>query len=235
MKNFDVSTQLLMNLFGNAEQDTLNYILSELTEIYGDNAPDENAVKNFLLSPDSDTLLSSQERVVVIDKVLERAEINFRTTCDLIRYRFMKDAGMVHSMDEFLALFHSDDNPPRADCTASSGRVRPCVRSCGAGRECTRSAAWTRCAAVVGHLWGAQTGVPIEAQRSGFDGERRSKGAQWGMLAGRFPRSGLCSDEGHRRDAPLGRMPTLLGGASIASGYTPPALAGALPRHPPAP
>ena len=27
-------------------------------------------------------------------------------------------------------------------------------------------------------------------------------------------------------------MPTFLGGASIASGYTPPALAGALPRHP---
>jgi hypothetical protein len=30
----------------------------------------------------------------------------------------------------------------------------------------------------------------------------------------------------------LGRKPTLLGGASIASGYTPPALAGALPRLP---
>ena len=30
-------------------------------------------------------------------------------------------------------------------------------------------------------------------------------------------------------------MPTFLGEASIASGYTPSALAGALPRHPPAP
>ena len=30
----------------------------------------------------------------------------------------------------------------------------------------------------------------------------------------------------------MGRMPTLLGGASIASGYTPSALAGALPRPP---
>ena len=30
----------------------------------------------------------------------------------------------------------------------------------------------------------------------------------------------------------MGRKPTLLGGASIASGYTPPALAGALPRLP---
>ena len=115
MKDFDLSTHMLVNLFGNVDQATLDYVLNELTEAYGDSAPDENAVKNFLLSPDADSLLSSQERVVVIDKVLECAEINFRTTCDLIRYRFMKDAGMVHSMDEFLTLFRSDDNPPHPD------------------------------------------------------------------------------------------------------------------------
>ena len=115
MNNFDVSTQLLMSLFGNADQDTLDYVLSELTGTYGDNAPDVNAVKNFLLSPNADTRLSPRERVIVMDKVLECAEINFRTTCDLIRYRFMKDAGMVHSMDDFLTLFRSDDNPPHPD------------------------------------------------------------------------------------------------------------------------
>ena len=115
MKKFDVSTQLLMGLFGNADQNTLNYVLSELSETYGDNAPDEKAVKKFLLSPNADSQLSPWERVIVIDKVLECAEINFRTTCDLIRYRFMKDAGMVHSMDEFLALFRSDDNSPCPD------------------------------------------------------------------------------------------------------------------------
>ena len=115
MKNFDVSAQLLMSLFGNSNQDTLDYVLSELAETYGDNAPDENAVKNFLLSPNADTQLSPREQAIVIDKVLECAEINFRTTCDLIRYRFMKDAGMVHSMDGFLALFRSNDNPPRPD------------------------------------------------------------------------------------------------------------------------
>ena len=115
MNNFDVSTHMLVSLFGNADQATLDYVLNELAEAYGDNAPDEDAVKNFLLSPDAGTLLSSQEQVVVIDKVLECAEINFRTTCDLIRYRFMRDAGMVHSMDDFLALFRSDDNPPRPD------------------------------------------------------------------------------------------------------------------------
>ena len=113
MKNFDVSAQLLMSLFGKADQDTLDYVLGELSETYGDNAPDENAVKNFLLFPNADTQLSPRERAIVIDKVLECAEINFRTTCDLIRYRFMKDAGMVHSMDEFLSLFRSDDNSPR--------------------------------------------------------------------------------------------------------------------------
>ena len=115
MNNFDASTHMLVNLFGNADQATLDYVLNELAEAYGDNAPNENAVKNFLLSPNADTQLSPRERVIVIDKVLERAEINFRTTCDLIRYRFMKDAGMVHSMDEFLDLFRSDDNPPHPD------------------------------------------------------------------------------------------------------------------------
>ena len=115
MKNFDVSTQLLMSLFGKTNQDTLDYVLSELSETYGDDAPDETAVKKFLLSPNADTQLSPRERAIVIDKVLECAEINFRTTCDLIRYRFMKDAGIVHSMDEFLALFRSDNNPPNLD------------------------------------------------------------------------------------------------------------------------
>ena len=115
MKNFDVSAQLLMGLFGTADQDTLDYVLSELSETYGDDAPDETAVKKFLLSPNADTQLSPRERVIVIDKVLECAEINFRTTCDLIRYQFMKDAGMVHSMDEFLVLFRSNDNSPRSD------------------------------------------------------------------------------------------------------------------------
>lgn len=40
--------------------------------------------------------------------------------------------------------------------------------------------------------WAAALGASIETQRSGFDGERRGKGAQQGMPAGRFLRSGLC-------------------------------------------
>ena len=43
--------------------------------------------------------------------------------------------------------------------------------------------------------------------------------------------SAKCPGQGQCRGAPLGRMPTLLGGASIVSGYTPSAFAGAMPRH----
>ena len=57
----------------------------------------------------------------------------------------------------------------------------------------------------------------LPAERTGAFGAKRYK---W------------STRRGHRRDAPLGRMPTHLGGASIASGYTPSALAGALPQHP---
>ena len=53
----------------------------------------------------------------------------------------------------------------------------------------------------------------------------------WATVAGSgfLPKNGSVTAG---RNALLGRKPTHLGGASIASGYTPPALAGALPRHP---
>ena len=38
-------------------------------------------------------------------------------------------------------------------------------------------------------------GAPAEAQRSGFGGERTSKGAQWMPGERRAERSGLCEDE----------------------------------------
>ena len=39
-----------------------------------------------------------------MDKLLECAEVNFRTLCDLIRYHRLKDAGVVNSVDESLRL-----------------------------------------------------------------------------------------------------------------------------------
>ena len=44
-----------------------------------------------------------------MDKLLECAEINLRTLCDLIRYQQLKDAGVVNSVEEFLHLVRPDD------------------------------------------------------------------------------------------------------------------------------
>ena len=61
-----------------------------------------------LLNMDQDTPMDAQE-VAVVDQLLEHIEVSVRTTCDLIRFKCMKSAGMVQSMDEFLELFHSEE------------------------------------------------------------------------------------------------------------------------------
>ena len=120
--------------------------------------------------------------------------------------------------------------------TAVSARIRPCVRSRGAGRECVRNAARTRRAPFTGRLrgganrdprrnpakrlqWGknAQKGPPQSRPLALWgEEEQRSGGEDCPPSAGDPSRSVFCSDDG----------------ASIASGYTPSALAGALPRPP---
>ena len=110
MNIFDGNTQLLLGLLaGGSEENTLAYVLEGMAEILGDDAPDAKAVESYLRDPDSDTQLNSREQFLVIDKLLEYTEVNLRTICDMVRYKFMKDAGMVQSVDEFLALFRSDD------------------------------------------------------------------------------------------------------------------------------
>ncbi len=61
-----------------------------------------------LLSLDEDAQMDAQE-AAMIDQLLEHIEVSVRTTCDLIRFKCMKAAGMVQSMDEFLELFHSEE------------------------------------------------------------------------------------------------------------------------------
>ena len=61
-----------------------------------------------LLELDQDTPMDAQE-VAVVDQLLEHIEVSVRTTCDLIRFKCMKAAGMVQSMEEFLELFHSEE------------------------------------------------------------------------------------------------------------------------------
>lgn len=61
-----------------------------------------------LLSLDQDTAMDAQE-VAAVDQMLEHIEVSVRTICDLIRFKCMKSAGMVQSMDEFLELFYSEE------------------------------------------------------------------------------------------------------------------------------
>jgi len=61
-----------------------------------------------LLEMDQDVSMTAQE-IAVIDQLLEHIEVSVRTTCDLIRFKCMKAAGMVQSMDEFLELFRSEE------------------------------------------------------------------------------------------------------------------------------
>ena len=61
-----------------------------------------------LLSLDLDADMDVQE-VAAVDQMLEHIEVSVRTICDLIRFKCMRSAGMVQSMDEFLELFHSEE------------------------------------------------------------------------------------------------------------------------------
>lgn len=63
---------------------------------------------NCLLVLDQDAPIDVQE-VAVIDQLLEHIEVSVRTTCDLIRFKCMKSAGMVQSMEEFLELFYAQE------------------------------------------------------------------------------------------------------------------------------
>ena len=40
---------------------------------------------------------------------LEVSEIDFRSMCDLVRYRMFRDAGIVKTVDDFLKLLHPSD------------------------------------------------------------------------------------------------------------------------------
>lgn len=46
---------------------------------------------------------------MVMDKLMEQLEVNIRMTCDLIRYKLLREAGIVKTMDDFLRMFHSQD------------------------------------------------------------------------------------------------------------------------------
>ena len=85
-----------------ARQETLDYILTEMERTLGGQMPAAEAVRSFLDGPDGEDQLTDLQQLVLMDKLLEWNEINVRVTSDLLRYKMMKQAGVVQSLDEFL-------------------------------------------------------------------------------------------------------------------------------------
>ena len=90
------SKQLLQALTANAEKETMDYVLQEMQAVLGEEMPETDAVRTYLQDPDKPTELSTAQQIVAMDKLLECAEVNLRTLCDLIRYQQLKDAGVVN-------------------------------------------------------------------------------------------------------------------------------------------
>ena len=103
------SKQLLQALTANAEKETMDYVLQEMQAVLGEEMPEADAVRTYLQNPDKPTELSITQQIVAMDKLLECAEVNLRTLCDLIRYQQLKEAGVVNSVEEFLYLVRPGD------------------------------------------------------------------------------------------------------------------------------
>ena len=103
------SKQLLQALAANAEKETMGYVLQEMQAVLGEDMPEADAVRTYLQDPDKSTELSTAQQILAMDKLLECAEVNLRTLCDLIRYQQLKEAGVVNSVEEFLQLVRPDD------------------------------------------------------------------------------------------------------------------------------
>ena len=103
------SKQLMQALTANAENETMDYVLQEMQAVLGEEMPEADAVRTYLQDPDKPTELSTTQQIIAMDKLLECAEVNLRTLCDLIRYQQLKEVGVVNSVEEFPQLLHPDD------------------------------------------------------------------------------------------------------------------------------
>ena len=110
MNPFEQSTQQLLRfLTSHAELEVIDYIRQEIQHDAPDSVPTAEELLTFFQSPDAPTELDTYQQMLVTDKLLEYAEISLRTLCDLIRYQQLKELGVVHSVKEFIQLFHPDE------------------------------------------------------------------------------------------------------------------------------
>ena len=110
MDLFNVDADLLQKmLLNNARQETLNILIKDLEDTYGHDAVDRDTLEDYLLNPEPTTSLDARQKFMVMDKLMEQLEVNIRMTCDLIRYKLLREAGIVETMDDFLRMLDSQD------------------------------------------------------------------------------------------------------------------------------
>ena len=110
MNPFEKSTQQLLRfLTSHAEREVIDYIRQEIQHDAPDSIPTEEELFAFFQSQDEPTTLDAYQQMLATDKLLEYAEISLRTLCDLIRYQQLKELGFVHSIKEFIQLFHPNE------------------------------------------------------------------------------------------------------------------------------
>lgn len=97
---------VLLQFIQEANEESCDYVVREMENFLKMDMPDANVVRAYLLHPKCSTRLKTKEQLIAMDKMLEFAEVSFRTSCDLLRYRMMRGAGIVRSMDEFLELLN---------------------------------------------------------------------------------------------------------------------------------
>ena len=97
---------VLLQFIQEANEESCDSVVREMEGFLKTDMPDVNVVRAYLLHPKCSTRLKTKEQLIAMDKMLEFAEVSFRTSCDLLRYRMMRDAGIVRSMDEFLELLN---------------------------------------------------------------------------------------------------------------------------------
>ena len=97
---------LLDSLAGRCTAETMRSIMETMERSMDDEEiPPAETVRAFIQHPEQPTELTAFQQALAMDSLLEQAEVNFRTLCDLLRYHYWKQAGAVSSVDEFLELF----------------------------------------------------------------------------------------------------------------------------------
>ena len=97
---------LLDSLADRCIDETMRSVMEAMKQSMDDEEiPPAETVRAFIQHPEQPTELTVFQQALAMDSLLEQAEVNFRTLCDLLRYHYWKQAGAVSSVEEFIELF----------------------------------------------------------------------------------------------------------------------------------